>query len=259
MRTLILLILACMAAGCDPQSNPCDEPSNRAFDDFPTAFDSRCDVETLAVAGKQIESVPTEISRLTALNTLYLNDNLLSSLPKELFSLPVQYLYIHKNNFEQIPEGLDALADLRTLDAGNNRINNPVVGSFPRLGWLSLRNNGVETLSENFVSAPELAFLYLQDNRLNALPERVGEFSRLSILDASGNPLSGLPPNFVNLKRLQSLRLERAAFTDMPAFIAELDSTNGGALRELRLSGNPIPSEKRAQIQALVPKARIFW
>ncbi len=259
MRIFATLILACTVAACDPKSNPCDEPSNRAFYDFQRALDAQCDVETLAVAGKQIESVPDEISRLTALNTLYLNNNRLSTLPQALFSLPIQYLYIHRNNFTQIPEGLNALTDLRTLDAGNNQINNPAVGNFSRLRWLNLRNNGIERLSSDFVSAPELAFLYLQDNRIDALPERIGEFSQLSILDASGNPLTDLPANFGNLKRLQSLRLERAAFTDMPAVIAGLDSTNGGSLRELRLSGNPIPSSKRAEIQALVPKARIFW
>ncbi|MCS7086603.1 MAG: leucine-rich repeat domain-containing protein, partial [Bacteroidia bacterium] len=205
------------------------------------------------------ESLPSQIGKLSALNTLYLNDNLLASLPQELFSLPIQYLYLHKNNFSDVPAGLQNLTDLRTLDLGNNRISRPAVGDLGRLRWLSLRANGIERLPESFVSAPQLAFLFLQDNRLTSLPARVGEFSQLSVLDASDNPLSELPGNFGNLKKLQSLRLERAAFTDMPATIAGLDSTNGGSLRELRLSGNPIPAEKRPQIQALVPKARIFW
>jgi Leucine-rich repeat (LRR) protein len=151
------------------------------------------------------------------------------------------------------------MPQLQSLDLGANQISHPQMGTMSRLRWLSLRNNGIERLSETFVTAPELGFLFLQENKMTALPNVLGSMTRLSLLDAGANPLTALPDNIGNLKQLQSLRLERCALTDLPTAIAGLDSTNGGSLRELRLAGNPIPSDKRSQIQALVPKARIFW
>jgi len=54
---------------------------------------------------------------------------------------------------------------------------------------------------------------------------------------------------------LRSLYLSSNQLTDLPASIANLADT----LQRLYLEGNPIPVERRAAIQALLPNTTIYW
>jgi Leucine-rich repeat (LRR) protein len=57
------------------------------------------------------------------------------------------------------------------------------------------------------------------------------------------------------LTNLEKLELSENWLTDLPASIANLADT----LQQLDLRGNPIPVERRAAIQAMLPNTTISW
>ncbi|KAJ8564320.1 hypothetical protein ON010_g7024 [Phytophthora cinnamomi] len=126
------------------------------------------------------------------LTELYVRNNELSNLPAgigELSKLESLYLEDNKLTSEGIP---DEVAQLSGTLAG-----------------LCLHRNLLTTFPVSLCQLIQLEELYLDDNALEYLPEEIGMLQNLKELDILGNKLTTLPNSFKNLHRLEILHAER--------------------------------------------------
>ncbi|KAJ4962307.1 hypothetical protein NE237_022246 [Protea cynaroides] len=146
------------------------------------------DLRSCSVVGP----IPSSLGNLTALNSLYLSKNNLTSI---------------------IPSSLGQLLNLSVLDLSKNLLTGSIPSSFSAITNLTLLD-----LSSNFLSGPippalgtlsSLRFLNLSSNGLSAnIPAQLGDLSRLVDLDLGSNSLSGsLPPDLRGMRSLQKMSL----------------------------------------------------
>ncbi len=115
---------------------------------------------TLDLSRRGLIQLGDELWSREELRRLFLGWNQLEHLPPALARLRgLTHLYLHDNLFEQLPDELCALVDLRVLDLSHN----------PRLA----------SLPEGIGSLGALEFLYSADQALDRLPDSVGELRAL--------------------------------------------------------------------------------
>ena len=122
------------------------------------------------------------------------------------------------------------IIDLRVLDG--------------KIVHLSIFDNKLKELPENFGKIKGLYKLLISENQLESLPESFGELQDLKELDLSKNQLKTLPESFVNLTSLMKLDLKNNQFSEIPTQLWALN-----ALTELNLSNNPLNDEESSIAQ----------
>ncbi|CAI5981948.1 unnamed protein product [Closterium sp. NIES-65] len=153
----------------------------------------------------RIDSLPADVTAMTALETLHLDMNRITgSLPAGLSALSrLSSLVLGQNQIVgQLPEELGALTDLVTLSL----YRLPVTADFPP-SWAALASLSFFSFSSAAASGPFPAFLtqlpniqhiYLHSNRLSgSLPADLWRFPSLTDVDISNNFFNGsvpLPP-----------------------------------------------------------------
>ena len=180
---------------------------------------------------------------LTALTSLNLSNNQLSSLSAEVFSDLTMLLSLNLSNNQLSSlsaEAFDGLTALATLELFGNRLRSLPPGMFDRLTSLrrlDLENNRLSSVpAEIFDQLTELRDLSLGRNQLSSLP--AGLFANLTNLGnlwLFSNQLSSLPA-LTNSTRLITLRLNNNQFHSLPRDI--FSGLTGLGL--LHLQGNPI-------------------
>ncbi len=143
-----------------------------------------------------------DFSGLTALTSLFLNNNL-TSLPDGLLAGldALEWLWLHDNALTSLPA-------------------NAVSGS-PALLWLQLNDNELDSLDAAlFAGLTALEELDLSDNALDTLPAGIfSDLSALTFLNLDGNGLDGTLPDsvFTGLTALDWLWMADNAFATLPA------------------------------------------
>ncbi|KAG1697622.1 hypothetical protein DVH05_016060 [Phytophthora capsici] len=141
------------------------------------------------------------------LTELYVRDNALLKLPAaigELSKLESLYLEDNKLTSEGIPDEIAQLAGT-------------LVG-------LCLHRNALTSFPVSLCQLVQLEELYLDGNALISLPEEFGMLQNLKELDILDNKLTSLPDSFKNLHRLEILHAERNQLTKLPKHLGELQS-----------------------------------
>ena len=164
-----------------------------------------------------------DFSGLTALKTLLLGYNALTSLPPDLFA---------------------GLSSLESLSVGPNPLSEPLPEDL-LAGLSSLRSLGLNGLRQTslppdiFSGLSSLRRLHLSTNRLTSLPEDLfAGLSSLAELYLNGNRLTSLPAGlFVGLSALEKLYLHENQLTSLPERIF----VGLSSLRTLWLTRNPYP------------------
>ena len=113
-----------------------------------------------------------------------------------------------------------------------------------RIVHLSIFDNKLKELPEDFGKIKGLSKLLISNNQLESLPESFGELQDLKELNLSNNQLKTLPESFVNLTLLTKLDLSNNQFSEIPTQIWALKE-----LTELKLDNNPLSSEENTIIQ----------
>ncbi|WP_421988819.1 leucine-rich repeat-containing protein kinase family protein [Roseococcus sp.] len=151
----------------------------------------------LRLGGCGLTEFPPEIFGLAeSLEVLDLGFNALSMLPDDLGRLRhLRVLFCSGNRFERLPPALGdcaALSQIGFRGVGLREV--PAEALPPRLRWLTLTDNRIETLPAALGQRPALQKLMLSGNQLRQLPESLGEAPGLELLRIAANRFEALPP-----------------------------------------------------------------
>jgi hypothetical protein len=191
----------------------------------------------LSPSGPKFTLDAPELWQLTSLQTLYLDNHQLTSLPTELFQLTnLQMLGLHDNQLSSLPAELGQLTNLRDLNLNNNQLSSLPAELFQltNLRELDLNGNQLGSLPAELGQLTKLEWLWLSNNRLTNLPAELGQLLNLHLLELEFNRLTNLPAELGQLVNLKVLRLSHNQLTNLPAELSQL--TN---LEQLSLSENP--------------------
>ncbi|EPN74185.1 protein kinase, partial [Pseudomonas syringae pv. actinidiae ICMP 19101] len=120
-----------------------------------------------------LSEFPAEIFELAGtLEVLNLSGNSLTSLPDDLCRLThLRVLFASDNPFTHLPESIGQCQQLRIVGFKANRIEQVSAAALPpRLRWLILTDNRIESLPDELGRRPDLQKLMLAGNRLRSLP-----------------------------------------------------------------------------------------
>ena len=178
-------------------------------------------LEVLRVSNNQLLELPEELGVLTRLKKLFLNENSLQFLPRNLFSKMVglEEIYLYKNQLEDICDSSSSIFDnmkhLKFLDIHSNHLTifnifteMPILDSLLlsynqlqhingldkcyNLTNLDLNNNKISEFPSDILKLKKLSTLNLQNNDLNSIPNTLGLMNNLIRLNIEGNPLKRL-------------------------------------------------------------------
>ncbi|CAL5414381.1 unnamed protein product [Camellia sinensis] len=173
--------------------------NNQIHGIIPSGIGNLLNPTLLSMATNNLASlIPSSISRLKKLQSLYLNQNKFTELPSSHGnSTSLITLYLHENSIHgSIPPSLGNCHSLLTLLLHKNNLN----GSIP-----------LEIMSLSSIST----FLRLDHNiaLTSSLPSEVGSLKNLGYMDVSYNRLSGpIPSTISNCLSLEWLLLEANSF-----------------------------------------------
>ena len=213
----------------------------------PNALSKLKKLTFLDLSYNQLTSIPN-LGKMWNLQTLRINNNLLTSLPSDTGNLkklnPV--LNLSNNRLTTLPE---SIGDLTQLTKINISMNNSQADSY--WYWSNVRSacspygtlislpdsitklvnltefsaycSGLGSLPANFGNLNKLNKLDLYSNRLTSLPESFGNLSLLSwSLDLAYNKLTYLPESLGNITNITQIFLEYNQLTTIPSTFKNL-------------------------------------
>ncbi len=173
----------------------------------------------------------------------------LTEFPQEILGLAetLEVLDLGHNRLTTLPDDLPRLRNLHVLFASDNPFDHlpPVLGDCADLSQIGFRGCGTREIPAEALP-PRLRWLTLTDNALETLPEALGERPALLKLMLSGNRLSALPVSLEGAERLELLRIAANRFEALPDWVERLPS-----LAWLACAGNPVTAQPAAPVAAI--------
>ena len=227
--------------------------NNRLSGSIPSELSNLANLESLFLNGNRLSgSIPSELGNLANLESLWLNDNQLSgSIPPELGNLAnLKRLRLDENQLSgSIPSELGNLANLRLLWLNDNQLSGsipPELGNLANLKRLRLDENQLSgSIPSELGNLANLRLLWLNDNQLSgSIPSELGNLANLEQLFLVENQLSGsIPPELGNLVNLEKLILSNNQLSgSIPPELGNLAYLKNLSLSDNQLSGS-IPPE----------------
>ncbi|PXW96117.1 leucine rich repeat (LRR) protein [Sphaerotilus hippei] len=164
-----------------------------------------------------LSTLPPEVFGLAdTLEVLNLSGNALDALPEALPRLHrLRVLFCSDNPFTELPEVLGRCASLEVVGFKACRIRRVAATALPpRLRWLILTDNQLESLPDELGRRPGLHKLMLAGNRLDTLPRTLSGCHGLELLRLSANRFEALPELLLDLPRLTWLACAGNPFAD---------------------------------------------
>lgn len=167
---------------------------NNKFENFPTNLKPFANLHYLEFQHSKIDSIPAQIAYLSKLQSFKFGNTddtlkfpvtfrflkrltdvsienvVMDSLPKQLFSLPMlNYLNLSNTNTHYLTRHFERL---------------------PNLEVLIIENNPIKTIPFDIYKASKLRFISLRGNNIEKLPDSISQLENLTLLDLRGNPVS---------------------------------------------------------------------
>ena len=194
--------------------------------------------EQLDLSKKGLESLPSEIRKLTALKTLYLHNNQLTQIPDTIAQLSnLTTLSLYNNQLTQIPDTIAQLSNLTGLYLSTNQLTQipDAIAQLSNLTDLFLSNNQLTQIPDAIAQLSNLTDLFLSNNQLTQIPDTIAQLSNLTKLFLHNNQLTQIPDAIAQLYNLTELYFSNNQLTRIPDVIAQLSN-----LTTLDLSNNQI-------------------
>ena len=205
-------------------------------------------LETLNLDSNSLTTIPRNVfNGLSALKDLDLSDNSLTSVHQSVFNglSALEDLDLSDNSLTTLPHHVfNGLSALETLDLSDNGLTSvawPVFEYVAALETLDLSGNSLTTLSWSvFEKLSALETLDLSNNNLTTVhADAFEEMSVLKDLDLSDNSFTTIPGTlFEDLSALETLDLSDNSLTTLSGTIFEEVST----LKNIDLSNNSLSS-----------------
>ncbi|MGZ2747396.1 protein kinase [Burkholderia stagnalis] len=181
----------------------------------------------------------------------------LTEFPREIFDLAdtLEMLDLSGNALSTLPDDLPRLHRLRILFAFDNRFTElpGVLGACPQLSMIGFKANRIRTVSGRSLP-PRLRWLILTDNAIDTLPPELGHCSQLQKLMLAGNRLRALPEEMTACSRLELVRLSANRLNALPAWLLRLPR-----LAWLAYAGNPFSAAQEAAAAADSTIPEVQW
>ncbi|MAN25546.1 MAG: hypothetical protein CME10_14880 [Gemmatimonadetes bacterium] len=155
-------------------------------------------------------ALPAEVGRLSALESLHLSENQLTSLPAEIGQLTsLKELELYNNKLTSLPPEIGQLRSLERLDLCYNQLTivPADIGQLTSLTELHLFGNKLTGVPPEIGQLTLLVLLCLGDNQLTSVPPEIGQLTALRELALRGNQLTSVPPEIGQLRSLKVLTL----------------------------------------------------
>lgn len=202
---------------------------------FPIEVSKLTHLTTLNLDNNHLKTIPDEIGLLSSLKQLTLSHNELSAIPTALMYLPhLLALDISSNkltNFPPLsffsPKCIRTAENTLKLPHGSLRVcgvrmNQPHANPFPSLTDLNARGNLIEGVRSTICFFKSLKYLDLSFNRISSLPHEMCVLSSLSHLRLQFNRLSLLPNEFGDLSDIRRLFLNNNQLRTIPDSFSKL-------------------------------------
>ena len=174
----------------------------------------------------------------------------LTEFPPEIYSLAdsLEILDLSNNALVELPDDLPRLHRLRIIFCSNNPFTHlpEVLGSCSELSMIGFKSCRIRTVSARALP-PRLRWLVLTDNQVESLPEELGLLP-LQKLMLAGNRLRTLPVSLAGCSTLELLRLAANQLADLPHWLADLPR-----LSWLAIAGNPLGLRAPASAASAAP------
>lgn len=184
--------------------------------------------------------------KLKGIKRLTLSENL-STFPQEIFELrdTLEILDLSNNLLETLPNNLFKLKKLKIAFFSNNNFKEipDVFKECHNLYMLGFKTNKLERFAEDILPL-SISWLILTDNKLTSLPSSIGKLSKLQKCALAGNQLSTLPESMKACRNLELIRLSANNLSEIPNWLLELPK-----LAWLAFSGNPCSVSKASKIK----------
>ena len=223
-------------------------------------------LKTLRLSGNPLIQVGTEITHLSNLQKLYLNNTKLAlsfdnpyeyALPLEISHMDkLNRLDLQNNALMSLPPGIGLMDNLKELNLSNNRFKEfPIeLCELEPLESLYINRNHITNLPEDIIELEQLKKLNVSQNSLQALPSLPSslevlyaeanalthfnvphQFPHLRELHLANNFLDEISVQMVNIPRLRVLSLKDNRITTIPFHLGALTH-----LEELDVSHNSL-------------------
>ncbi|XP_068095930.1 volume-regulated anion channel subunit LRRC8D [Hyperolius riggenbachi] len=204
------------------------ELHNCELERIPHAIFSLGNLQELDLKLNSIRTIEEVISfqHLKRLTCLKLWHNKIVSIPQSISQVKnLESLYLSNNKLESLPVALFHLQKLRHLDVGHNCITViPIeIGMLQNLQHLYVTGNKVDTLPKTLFKCNKLRTLCLGQNCITSIPEKIGNLSQLTHLELKGNCLDRLPFQIIQCRLLKKsgLVIEDHLFDALPSEVKE--------------------------------------
>ncbi len=181
----------------------------------------------------------------------------LTTFPPEIFELAdtLEILDLSGNQLSALPDDLPRLHKLQVIFGSDNPFTElpEVLGQCPNLTMVGFKANRIRHVSAKALP-PRLRWLILTDNQIDTLPAELGHCTELQKLMLAGNRLRQLPETLANLHQLELLRISANQFTTLPEWLLNLPR-----LCWLAFAGNPFCADLEAAALAKASTQAIDW
>ena len=195
------------------------------------------------------KQIVTELRNLESLSFTWTK---IKSLPSALFQLPLNSLYLQRNQIKTV-NGIERASLLTILDLSNNCLHclPKSFGQLKSLVTLNLSGNRLAELPESIGSLSQLKTLDCSCNKLRSLPDSLGNIIELTSLDLSTNHLTSLPESVGFLPKLEDLRLSSNQLTFLPVSFGQLNRLHALLLRNNKFGQVPEQLSQLTSLQSL--------
>ena len=181
----------------------------------------------------------------------------LTEFPREIFALAdsLEVLNLSGNALQSLPDDMARLHRLRVLFCSDNAFTvlPASLGACPALEMIGFKANRIHTVPREALP-PRLRWLILTDNAIETLPTGWDCFARLQKLMLAGNRLRELPADMAGCRQLELLRIAANRFDALPQWLLAMPR-----LAWLACAGNPFSEANEAAALSTQPVPTIDW